>query len=118
CENCVQPARTGDHGCRTQSDKTGPGASRISNAEWSARILASLTKTERTEAAGGGWHGHRQRPRMTTSTPILSNAQLHAALTNWWRKRKRPATRRPFAGIEIDVECGYGAAADVPRIFV
>jgi len=55
---------------------------------------------------------------MTTSTPILSNAQLHAALTNWWRKRKRPATRRPFAGIEIDVECGYGAAADVPRIFV
>lgn len=30
----------------------------------------------------------------------------------------RPAVLRPFAGIEIDVEAGYGGAQDVPAGFV
>ena len=31
---------------------------------------------------------------------------------------QRPAVLRPFAGIEIDLEAGYGGAADVPPGFV
>jgi uncharacterized phiE125 gp8 family phage protein len=51
-------------------------------------------------------------------TAVDTAAWLLDTSTSRLRMPERPPVLRPFAGIEIDLEAGYGAAADVPPGFV
>jgi uncharacterized phiE125 gp8 family phage protein len=60
----------------------------------------------------------RLRAADGSETAIDTESWLLDASTSRLRISERPPVLRPFAGIEIDLEVGYGAATDVPPGFV